>query len=181
MSQITIPSDEQIMRMFDEYEMLPNIREHSMKVAAVADAVCSLLPSGSQIDNPLVHAAALLHDITKTQSLVTRESHAASAERLLAGLGYPEIASIVGQHIQLAGFDETAPLNEAEIVFYADKRVCHSDIVSEGRRIDDLLLRYGKTQGDRDRISALGVFVRRLGEKIRARCSDSLEEALARL
>jgi len=161
--------------------MLQNIREHSFLVARVADTICAALYTGVKIDAALVNAAALLHDITKTESFVTKEPHAESGGRLLRTLGYPEIASIVAQHIRLDSFDPLGPLNEAEIVFYADKRVCHSTLVSEKERIADLLVRYGKSEADRRRIVELGGFVTVLGEKIMHNVSEPLETVMARV
>ena len=46
-----------------------------------------------------VMAGALLHDITKTKSIQTRENHALTGQELLENLGYARIGKIVGCHV----------------------------------------------------------------------------------
>ncbi|MBI4777081.1 MAG: HDIG domain-containing protein [Deltaproteobacteria bacterium] len=127
--------------------MLPNIFEHSELVARVALFLGRALnENGSVLNLKLVQAGALLHDITKTRSIQTRERHDATGEQLLREMGYPEVAYIVGLHVHLA--DEplkTAFVTEAELVYYSDKRVKHSLLVSLEERYRDLLERYAHT------------------------------------
>lgn len=149
---IQIPSLEKCREMFNEYQMLPNIQEHSEVVMQLAKTITDNLSVNCPVNRELCLAAALLHDITKTESFKTGEAHAESGGRLLKSLGYPEIADIVAQHVTLRHFSHDAPLNEAEIVYYADKRVKHNEVVSVEERIIDLLERYGTTEAQRRRI-----------------------------
>lgn len=63
-------------------------------------------------------------------------------------LGYPEIADIVGQHVILSSYDEelygAGHFNAAAIVYYADKRVRHEEIVSLDERLSYIIEVYGK-------------------------------------
>ncbi len=149
---IQIPTLEQCREMFQTYNMLPNIREHSEMVMRVTQMITEHLHDTCPIQKKLCVISALLHDITKTESIQTRESHAESGGRLLRSLGYPEIADIVSQHVTLRHFSHHGPLTEAEIVYYADKRVKHNEFVSVEERIIDLLERYGTTDAQRRRI-----------------------------
>ncbi len=149
---IQIPTLEECRKLFDTYQMLPNIREHSEMVMRVTERITKHLQPRCPVHRPLCIAAALLHDITKTASFQTGEPHAESAAHLLRTLGYPEIADIVSQHVTLRGFDHRKPVNEAEIIYYADKRVKHNQFVSVEERIVDLLERYGTTEEQRRRI-----------------------------
>jgi len=127
--------------------MLPNIFEHSELVARVALFLGRALNQNKSVLNlKLVEAGALLHDITKTRSIQSRERHDATGEQLLKEMGYTEVAYIVGLHVRLA--DEprkTASVTEAELVYYSDKRVKHNVLVSLEERYRDLLERYAHT------------------------------------
>ena len=77
--------------------------------------VCALAAAGVYPDEFAVSAGALLHDIARTEP-----EHAARGAELLEAIGYPRIASIVRQH---HGLDEPEHLDEAAVVFLADKLV----------------------------------------------------------
>ena len=140
------------LELMDRYDMLPNIRRHSLVVCHVATSIArSLCSVGMTLDLPLIEAAALLHDITKTRSLRTGEHHARSGALLLARLGYHRIARIVRFHIHPPPPGDH--LTPEEIVSYADKRVLHDRIVSLGERFAYLRQRYGTTAAALDRIA----------------------------
>lgn len=147
-----IPTGLECEELMARYRMLPNIIEHSRQVMRVAMAITDSLHQDVDINRDLVMAAALLHDITKTRSLKTKEKHAASGGILLRELGFPSIAEIVEQHVIMDRLHPEGKIEEKEIVFYADKRVMHSAIVSLDERVEDLIKRYGTTQEIRDQI-----------------------------
>lgn len=142
---MNIPDMKTSLALLQKYDILPNVLEHSLQVHKVACAIVNHLNGSVTINRDLVCAAALLHDITKSRALKTGEKHDISGKQLLESLGYPEIADIVGQHVFLRDTSEASPLNEADIVYYADKRVMHNEIVTVDQRIEDLLKRYGTT------------------------------------
>ncbi len=139
-----IPGLAECEELMARYAMLPNIVEHSFQVMRVALAITDNLVDGVSINRDMVIAGALLHDITKTRSLQTKERHAASGGALLRELGFPLIAEIVEQHVVI-DLNPAGPIVEKEIVYYADKRVMHDKIVTFEERVQDLLIRYGKT------------------------------------
>jgi uncharacterized protein len=147
-----IPSPEECNELMIRYSMRPNIIEHSRQVMRVTMIITDNLKNGVGINKELVRAAALLHDITKTRSLTTKEPHDKSGGELLRDLGFPDIADIVEQHVILHDFDPLDRLAEREIVYYADKRVLHDRIVSLQERVDDLIARYGRSEEVRKRI-----------------------------
>ncbi len=147
-----IPSREECDELMAEYGMLPNIIDHSRQVMRVALMITDHLKSGLSINRELVMASALLHDITKTRSLKTKEPHAQSGGKLLRDLGFARTGEIVEQHVLLSAFDPREKLNEREIVNYADKRVMHDRIVSLAQRVEDLLHRYGAVEETRKMI-----------------------------
>ena len=126
--------------------MLPHIVRHSELVTEVALLIARKLNRcGQHLDLALVEAGALLHDITKTISIETKENHAETGGELLTSLGYPVVADIVRQHICLdPGSSEHNAVTEAELVNYADKRVKHEEVVDIEERFQDVLERYVK-------------------------------------
>jgi len=140
-----IPGLAECEALMVQYAMLPNIVDHSFQVMHVALAITDNLVDGVAINRDAVIAGALLHDITKTRSLQTKERHAATGGTLLRELGFPLIAEIVEQHVVI-DLNPTGPIVEKEIVYYADKRVMHDKIVTLEERVQDLLIRYGKTE-----------------------------------
>jgi putative nucleotidyltransferase with HDIG domain len=138
-----IPSREECCKLMAQYSMLPNIAKHSVQVMHVSLAITDNLESGLTINRDLVIAAALLHDITKTRSIETKERHAMSGGILLRELGFTDVAEIVEQHVHLENINKYGKLEEKEIVYYADKRVMHDHIVTVEERLRDLAQRYG--------------------------------------
>lgn len=137
--------------------MQEQIVRHSKQVCRVALILTRGLNSTSHvfINQDLVQAAALLHDITKTRSLVTGENHPRTGEKFLAMLGYPEVGLIVTQHVTLNSYFESDTPGAAEIVNYSDKRVLNDTIVSLEHRMAYILKRYAKTPQDAQRIDHL--------------------------
>jgi uncharacterized protein len=181
MKMMRIPTQKECLAMFETYEMLPNIREHSVMVGKVTEEITSSLLNSCPINAELAIAGALLHDITKTQSFKTKERHAESGALLLTQLGYPEVADIVLQHVNLKDFSPIAPINEIEIVYYADKRVRHHEFVSVEDRIHDLLNRYGHTEELRQRFLHMKEIVLAIELKIEKCINASVETVFKNL
>ena len=147
-----IPNNVKCDELMARYSMLPNIVAHSLQVMRVSLALTDHLKDGVTINRDIVIAAALLHDITKTRSLETKERHDASGGAVLRELGFPRIAEIVEQHIVIQNLNLKGSLEEREIVYYADKRVMHDTIVTIKERVHDLIQRYGINEEIRDLI-----------------------------
>lgn len=147
-----IPSRKECEDLMAKYAMLPNIVEHSMQVMRVSLAIIDNLKSGVSVNRDLVAAAALLHDITKTRSFITKERHDASGAELLRELGFAHIAEIVEQHVIIHNLNLQGTLEEREIVYYADKRVLHDTIVTIDERVNDIIRRYGTAEETRNLI-----------------------------
>ncbi len=148
---MSIPSIDRCLSLMDEFAMLDNIREHSIMVARVADAVLAGLNPRSVDESPpprdLVVSGALLHDIAKTRCIKDHCDHCRIGSAICNDLGYPEIAEIVLEHVILADFPvdryKKGVFLAKEIVHYADKRVLHDQVVSLDTRLDYILDRYG--------------------------------------
>ncbi len=134
--------------------MLPNIVEHSVKVAHVAVFLAdNLRHAGIILDRELIEAAALLHDITKTRSLSTGENHAATGAEFVASLGYGKTAELIAQHVVIIEDPMPDKPTEVDIVNYADKRVLHDRVVSLDQRRNYIIARYGKGPEIKERIT----------------------------
>ena len=147
-----IPTRAECNELMTRYSMLPNIVEHSLQVMRVSLAITDQLRQGVSVNRDLVIAASLLHDITKTRSLQTKEHHDASGGILLRELGFPSIAEIVEQHIRIQNLNLEGKIEEKKIVYYADKRVMHDAIVTLEERVHDLIQRYGAEEDRRNQI-----------------------------
>jgi len=129
----------------DQYRMLDNVREHSIAVAEIVRAIShGLLTSGVQISVDKAVAGALLHDIAKTQCLQTGGDHAALGRQICLQHHLDEIADIVAEHIWLKSYSLDGVYYEKEIVYYGDKRVLHTSVVSLDERMHDIIDRYGR-------------------------------------
>lgn len=173
-----IPSQEECYTLMAQYLMLPNIIEHSRQVMRVALAITDNLKKDISINRDRVMAAALLHDITKTRSLQTREPHDQSGGKLLQELGFARIGEIVSHHVIILDFNPQGKLEEWEIINYADKRVMHDRIVSLAERVEDLIQRYGTTDEIKRRIRENEVYVYEIERKICGCMNIELDSAI---
>ena len=142
-----IPTRDECLRLMNHYGMLSHIIGHSIEVTKVALYLAvELNKRGQRIDLGLVEAASLLHDLTKSECLQTKEDHARTGSQLLKRMGYLRVGEVVAEHIQLSKKNDPSLITEEEVVNYADKRVQHDRIVSLEERFSDLMNRYGKGQ-----------------------------------
>lgn len=170
---IPIPSPRECLDLMASHGMLPNIREHSLRVTQVAVFLGeALVAAGLPLHLPLIEAGALLHDLGKTPCLKNGQKHAEWGAAVLNDLGYPEVAQVVKEHVYLDRDPaDRQPPREAEVVNYADKRVLHTQVVTLAQRFADLMERYGRTPEARVRLAALEVRAQALEDRI----FDSLE------
>jgi len=156
MQERKIPSRTECLRLMKQHGMLENIMSHSLEVTRVALFLSrELNQRGQRVDPALVEAAALLHDLAKTECLLTKKDHARSGYELLSRIGYKVIGEVVAQHIWMWKRGEPERVSEEELVNYADKRVRHDQIVSLRERFIDLKERYGKGPGALQYLEAL--------------------------
>jgi uncharacterized protein len=176
-----IPTREECDEIMAIYSMLPNIVAHSLQVMHVSLAIVDNLKDDVSVNRNLVIAAALLHDITKTRSLETKERHDASGGVLLRELGFPRIAEIVEQHVIIQNLNLEGNLEEREIVYYADKRVMHDTIVTIKERVHDLIQRYGTGEEIRNLILQNEVQVLAVERKIAGFMKIDINHAIRKI
>jgi hypothetical protein len=128
--QREIPTASECQAILEEVKTPANVIGHGRRVAEVAEEISLRLnEAGLQLNVAQVRAAALLHDLAKGQP-----GHAEAGARILAELGFAGVGRVVGVHMDYE-FPEGAALDEAAIVYLADKLV-------QGDRIVPLAVRF---------------------------------------
>jgi len=145
-SIIPIPNHEDCIRLLEKYGTPNHIILHSEMVWEVGKVVAEGLSRKKYpIDIDLIRASCLLHDIGKYLCIIEgRGYHDIRGQQILESEGLPDIARIVVQHVVLRG-ENDRPLAEEHVLFYADKRVVHDEIVTLDERFVYLEKTYGKT------------------------------------
>lgn len=92
------------------------IRRHLADVSMTAVKLAHAVDATLDIDT--VIAAALLHDVKRKE-----KHHAQQGARLVRELGFPKVADIIEQHMDIEIEPDTG-LKEKEIVYFADK-ICN--------------------------------------------------------
>jgi len=147
-------------------------------VARVAGAMGEALnQKGGKLKLPLILAGALLHDIAKTRSVREGGNHVAMGRKMVLEMGYPEVAWLVGSHVDL-GPEIANTIDEATVVNYGDKRVEHDKVVPLRERFEALVTRYGKTAEDRVRFQQMYGNMERLEKQIFGRISLSPDDLI---
>ena len=140
-----IPTAKECYLFMDQYKMLENIRHHSIVVEKVASLIAhGLIRAGVPLSIELVTAGSLMHDIAKTICINEGCDHSLVGEEICLKNQLEEIADLVGEHVRLKHFEPEGAILEKEIIYYADKRVNHDQIVTIEERLKDLFVRYGK-------------------------------------
>src|SRR3989338_6350842 len=125
---MTIPTKEECLSILNKNKTPFDVIEHSKAVCKVAEKNAGkLIRKGIKLNKKLVMASALLHDIERE-----KPNHVIKGALLLKKLGYPEIADVIKKHslYKLEEKSRQPRTWEEKIVFYSDKRVMDSKIVS---------------------------------------------------
>lgn len=164
-------NEEETRVLMEEYQTPVHVRWHIEKVTYVATTLAQKLCSaGVPIDINLVKNGALCHDLVRYvdfpnfddtshyQEEVTSEKieywkqvkaeyadmhHGAAIGKILRERGYDATAELCEAHMTKAIFREKPFSWEEKLVYYADKRALHENIVSLQKRFADGRKRYG--------------------------------------
>jgi len=164
---MNIPSQKRCFEIIEQMNMMSHIVDHSITVANVAYFLSKKLKNiFPGLDINLATSAALLHDITKTRSFDTKESHAETGGELLTRMGYPETGDIIRQHVFLDSYTMNSSVSEQEIVNYSDKRVLHDQVVLLDKRLEYIHKKYGTQKGFKERMKIMWAKTVSLEKKI---------------
>lgn len=157
-----LPSRAEIEALYEKYRTPRHVVEHCEAVEAVAEQLGAFLREhGVSVEIELVKAAAALHDLVRVVDFKIFEPekfrypastpdadfmahlrerykgyhHADAGAMILDEEGFPEIADIVRKHKYRQIIEGFSTLEE-KIVYYADKRVNHAEIVPLQKRLD---------------------------------------------
>jgi molybdenum cofactor cytidylyltransferase len=138
-----IPSAEECkVILIEKCSVARRVLVHSCKVAEVAQRLCHQLKArGCVLDERLVLAAALLHDLAKG-----RPDHAATAAGILTRLGYARVAELVEGHMGI-GVAEDDLVNELDIIRLADRIVEEDRVVHLEHKFQQRLERHPLSAG----------------------------------
>ena len=125
------PDSEELDIILQQHAVRRESVDHGRFVAKIALKIArELNKKDADLDEKLIEASALLHDVLKGKA-----DHAVQGGRLLSELGYPEIGKIIANHMD--GKMKISPnsFSELEVVFLADK-LAHIDrfIAPQDRR-----------------------------------------------
>jgi len=114
---LDIPTTPECLYLLKQIRNLDaTIVDHCMKTAETAALICNSLEMTSPaINSELVIKAALLHDMARNG-----RNHAGIGSEILRGMGFGNIADIIQDHMDITTLPDQ-PLNEKEIVYFADK------------------------------------------------------------
>jgi len=126
--------------LMEKVRKLPGpLIHHCHRVACVATALARAVNDrGGALDVHLVQSAARVHDVARMEI-----NHAAAGAHLLHAMGFPAMAALVAIHMDIRP-SQDSPLDEAQIVYLADKLVAGTRLVSLKQRFDAKLKKYGR-------------------------------------
>ncbi|OIO26205.1 hypothetical protein AUJ14_02290 [Candidatus Micrarchaeota archaeon CG1_02_55_22] len=152
-----LPNDAECFSLLERHGVPSNVVRHSERVAGAAMFLAHRINARKpSVDEELLRAAALLHDIgklcEKNGKLVPRKDHEACGAKIILAEGWPAVASVAEAHNVSA--EEWGKLDtlERKILFYCDKRVEHDAVVSLAERIKGTKERYAKFEGVPEKI-----------------------------
>jgi CTP:molybdopterin cytidylyltransferase MocA/HD superfamily phosphohydrolase YqeK len=149
--------------------------DHCHRVACVAVALAEAVnSSGGGVDVALIESAAWVHDVARLE-----KNHADAGAHLLHTMGFPAMAALVAVHMDLSVSPDT-PLDEAQIVYLADKLVAKTTVVGLAQRFDAKL----KKQ-DQDPTVSANILQRRraaliIQSKVEQTCGETTHQILNR-
>lgn len=160
-----LPQEKEAYKLLRKFGTPPNVIEHSRQVARFGrDLALKFQQKGFKVDVQAVYLAGLLHDLLRVVDMREVKSkapahlqklwekqrekyagwhHGDAAHQVLWKLGYRGLARLVERHKAEVIF-EKKPFQslEEQIIFYADKRVAHTQVVSLDERIREAKKRY---------------------------------------
>jgi putative nucleotidyltransferase with HDIG domain len=170
-----LPSGKECRVLMEQMQILPpTIADHCRAVSKVALQLAQTIEAaGASIDIELVRTAALLHDIARS-----RKNHAQAGAHLLASHGFGRLAPIVSAHMDL-DVNQNWPVDEAQVVYLADKLVDGDRCVDMEPRFSRQLERYSGNRSALDAIARRWENARHIRTKVEKMTGRSIEAIIA--
>lgn len=150
-----LPSREECLSMFDEFDVPENVRAHSFAVNRVSVFIAQKLKeAGEDIDIDLVDRASLLHDLDKIPTLNNGE-HGHLTRKILSEKGHGAVGEIAFKHKFKAILDNGLGTWEEKVVNYADKKCLEDEIVPLKKRFEYGRKRYASFKHPRTKEAEL--------------------------
>ncbi len=162
-----LPDETGCLALLKKYHTPQHIVDHCVKVWKVAKVLAEGLRQRSHsIDMDLLRTACLLHDIAKFMCIEGGLAyHDRKGEEILKDEGLASVGIIVGQHVVLRDSGRDG-IREEHVLFYADKRVVHDEVVDLDQRFHYLLETYGGFPQAEEKLAIMEKTTRRLEERI---------------
>lgn len=122
-----IPSEQECLAFHGLFDSPQQVRDHCRVVEQVVVALAENLKSFCPVDIPMLRTAALVHDMARTIP-----EHAEEAARTLEAWDFPELADLVGYHMDLP--EDEPPLSGRSLLYLADKMVAGVNVVGLQRK-----------------------------------------------
>lgn len=168
------PSSHVCAAIIKKFNVPESVVRHGAMVAAVAGRLTAHLNgAGLGLDAGLIAAAGLLHDLAKG-----RPDHASLGARWLRRLGYPRVAMVAGAHTDIA-FTAGQPLDEAAVIYLADKLVDQDRIVAVDERFRRALTKLAADDGAQAAVKARLATARTIAGQVEEILGLRLEAAIA--
>lgn len=137
-----VPSQRECQGFFDLYRISEQIIRHGQKVAQIGAILGQdLNEKGLSLNLDLIRAGGLLHDIGKGCS-----NHAQKGGEIILSEGFPLVAEIVSQHMDLICPEINFSIDEKAIIYLADKLVKEDSIISIDKKFNNALIKYGNKE-----------------------------------
>jgi len=135
MAKDKIPIRAECEAILAAHSVEPAIVRHSRLVAGVAQRIAlALVRSGLSLNQDLVLAGALLHDLAKG-----KPDHANVGAAILRSMDFPQVATVVASHTDL---DFGGHIDESAVVYLADKLMSGERPVTIEQRFEVALRRF---------------------------------------
>ena len=131
-----IPDEKTVKGLWDRYHLPPYKRIHCETVGKVALMIAKMT-KGEKVNEHLLVASALLHDIDKNIEKLAGEQHPDTGVRVLKQEGMDEVAEVIRTHpLHMILDEKTGPITiEQQVLFIADK-MTKQDFIGLEKRFD---------------------------------------------
>ena len=136
---MAVPARDEAEAILLGFDLPAGVVTHSRGVARVASAAARLVAAGGiPVDQDLVAAAALLHDVDKLETRKRGGEHGVLGARRLAEMGYPELGPPVASHPVTCLLDDARfPRGWPSVIVSVADRHVSQEFLTIDERIND--------------------------------------------